>query len=213
MNNISEDLKIFCIGVNKTGTTSIGKALSDLGYILDNQSNAQSLLNFYFNRDFGKIIQYCKSSSQCFQDAPFGHHYTFMFLDQFFVNAKFILTIRDSADEWYESLLRFHTSLFSTNQEPPTAKDLKNAKRPTTGESYLKYFLLRFNTPLNDLYNKNILCNYYFNHNRSVIEYFRTKKNLLVINLKEENSYESFCKFLNIEKSTFTEFPWLNRTK
>ena len=54
--------KIFCIGANKTGTTSVERALIDHGFKMGNQRNAQDLIESYKNRDFNTIIKFCKTA-------------------------------------------------------------------------------------------------------------------------------------------------------
>src|SRR5207249_2275253 len=72
--------KIFCIGRNKTGTQSLKKAMSDLGYITGNQRKAEKLIDYYKIRDFKPIIDFCKTA-QFFQDVPFSWPFTFIAMD------------------------------------------------------------------------------------------------------------------------------------
>lgn len=201
--------KVFCIGANKTGTTSLEKALADLGYRMGDQVAAQGLIESYAQRKFQDIVQFCHTAD-AFQDAPFSWHYTFMFLDQAFPDAKFILTVRNSADEWYESLVRFHSKVFGQDGAIPTEDDLKRAQRGE-GRTAWDNFNVRHELPPNDPYNKEVLQTYYRNHNRMVMDYFRFRSNLLVINLSQPDSYQTFCTFLD-EKPLYDSFPWENRT-
>ena len=64
--------KIFCIGRNKTGTTSIGRAFVDLGFVVGSERKAEILYDqHYFLGNFDPIIRYCRSA-QVFQDVPFS---------------------------------------------------------------------------------------------------------------------------------------------
>ncbi len=101
--------KIFCVGLNKTGTTSLEKALKDLGYRMGDQNKAHALLFDYEKRDFKSIINFCKTAD-AFQDAPFSYHFTYLFLEQYFPDSKFILSVRSNSEEWYNSILK---SIFS----------------------------------------------------------------------------------------------------
>ena len=47
--------KIFCIGHNKTGTTSLTKAIKDLGFIVGNQREAELMFDDWLKRDFSKF--------------------------------------------------------------------------------------------------------------------------------------------------------------
>src|SRR5437763_5861921 len=87
--------KIFCIGRNKTGTTSLTKAMMELGFITGNQGRAERLIDCYKLRNFKPIIAYCKTA-QFFRDVPFSLPFTFIALDVAFPGSKFILTVRDS---------------------------------------------------------------------------------------------------------------------
>ena len=55
--------KFFCIGRNKTGTTSLKKAFSDLGFIVGNQTLSEKLYDrYFFSNDFDKIVSYCETA-------------------------------------------------------------------------------------------------------------------------------------------------------
>src|SRR5690606_20621874 len=137
--------------------------------------------------------------------------FTFIALDQYFPNAKFILTVRDSPEQWYNSLVKFHSKLWADGINPPTSEDLKKAKYIYKGFAY-KSSKVIFNTPDDDSYNKEILLEYYTNHNYQVMEYFRSKpEKLLVINVSNDNDYIRLCDFLN-KKPLYDTFPWENKT-
>ena len=94
--------KIFCIGGNKTGTTSIKKVLEDLGYRIGDQRTAELLMEDWGKRDLRRLIRYCHTAD-AFQDVPFSYVYTFQAMDAAFPGSKFILTLRNSYDQWYQS--------------------------------------------------------------------------------------------------------------
>lgn len=207
---VKNKTKYFCIGRNKTGTTSIKKAFEDLGFIVGNQRKAEILYDkYYFKGEFQPIIDYCKTA-QVFQDVPFSCPETFKFLDKAYPNSKFILTVRDSAEQWYESITKFHAKKIGKNGRIPTVEDLKNAEYVRKG---FMYNVVRLHgTPDNDPYNKEIMINHYNNYNQSVIEYFKDRPNdLLVINLADDDAYQKFISFLGVE-SPYEDFPWENKT-
>lgn len=201
--------KVFCIGANKTGTSSVEKALIDMGYKLGHQENAQDLIEHYKVRDFAKIAKFCKSAD-AFQDAPFSWHYTGIYMDQFFKNAKFILTIRDSPEQWYSSLTRFHSKILALDGKIPTVENLKGAQR-SHDRTMWDNFNARHVIDNEDPYNKERLIKYYNDHNTIIMDYFRFKSNLLVINLSNENAYTNFCEFLG-KRPLYDVFPWENKT-
>jgi len=202
--------KIFCIGFNKTGTTSIEKVLEDFNINIGNQRKAELLLDNWNERDFKAIENYVKSAS-AFQDIPFSLPYTFIALHQKFPNAKFILSIRDDADQWYNSIVNFHSKLWSNGTDVPTVYNLKNAEYCYKGYAY-NYMKFVYNTPDDDLYNKEMLVQTYNNHINTVKDFFRSKsKKLIIINTSIKNDYFRLCDFLN-EKPFYNGFPWENKT-
>ena len=201
--------KIFCIGRNKTGTTSLAKALKDLGVIVAEQRPAELLIHDWSKRDFRRIFRFCHTA-QAFQDIPFSLPYTFQALDLRFPGSKFILSMRKSPEQWYNSLINFHAKKFGCGRVP-SYDNLKNA-------NYIyRSWMLEVNravyqTPDDDLYNREILINHYNFHNQSVMEYFRHRSDdLLVINMAENSDYAKFCEFIG-KPFTRGEFPWENRT-
>jgi len=200
-------MKIFCIGRNKTGTTSLQKEFKRLGYRVGHQQKAEKLLKEYINEDFESIIQYCKTAD-VFQDFPFSYPKTFQHLDKAYPNSKFILTIRNSPEEWYDSVIRFHTKILGGS---PTFDIMKNHEYIWKGWIWEAQKAI-YNVDETDTHNKKELIKSYKEYNEFVLKYFKDKDNLLVLNLGEVGSYQKFLKFLNIQ-SPFSNFLHENRTK
>lgn len=200
--------RIFCIGRNKTGTTSLKKALSEFGYIIGDQVKAELLMKEYKNYNWKPILEYCKTA-EAFQDVPFSSPYTWLILHEHFPNAKFILTYREP-EKWYKSITSFHSKLFTESIRTPIKKDLQEA------EYRYKGFVWEINravykTPENDIYNKEELIENYNAHNYSVMHYFKDNPNFLAIDVSEKNSYQQLALFLG-KKPIHDSFPHLNRT-
>lgn len=209
-NKYRNSLKIFCVGYNKTGTTSLAKAMQDLGYEVGDQRKAELMHHDWAKRDFNPLIRYCKTAD-FFQDFPFSKAYTFVALDQAFPDSKFILTIRDNPEQWYNSLIKFHTKLWSTNGLPPTVYDLKNANYVYKGWAWEinRYSSI---TPIDKPYDKKSLIDSYVDHNNNVINYFKHKSDkLLILNVSDKDAYHKLCRFLNKPISN-NDFPWENKT-
>ena len=210
MNLNRNQQKIFCIGQNKTGTTSLKVALKEFGYEFGNQTTAELLLESWFRRDFKVILEYCKTA-EAFQDIPFSLPYTFQQLDMAFKNSKFILTERDSPEQWYKSLTKFHSKLWSNRIELPSEFELKKAEYCYKGFAY-DYVKYVFNPPEYDLYNNEVFMTNYINYNNSVKDYFRSRpEKLLVINVSNNDDYGRLCQFLD-KKPRAVGFPWKNKT-
>jgi len=201
--------KYFCIGRNKTGTTSLKKAFEDLGFPVGNQRTAELLADrYYFEGNFEPIIRYCESA-QVFQDVPFSWSETYKHLDEAYPGSKFILTVRDDAEQWYQSITKFHAKMFGHGRIP-TVDDLKSATYVRHGWIYDAIKL--HGTPDDDLYNKETMILHYNRYNQSVLDYFNHRpEDLLVINLSEKGSYKKFIRFLGVE-SDKADFPWENKT-
>lgn len=207
--NQAHESKVFCVGCNKTGTTSVKAALDGLGYRVGDEEAAKHLTKDWALRNFAPIIDYCRSAD-AFQDSPFSFPYTYQALDNAFPSSKFILTIRESPDQWYDSITQFHAKLWGGG-EIPTKKQLQEAVNVYKGRPWEVNRLL-FNSPPDEPYKKESLVDFYNTHNKCVAEYFRHRPNdLLIINVAEVNAYGDFCEFLNnprIDKA----FPWKNKT-
>ena len=202
--------KIFCIGRNKTGTTSIKKVFKDLGFIVGDQHNAEELLPYYKAGNFDPIIKYCLSA-QVFQDFPFSCPETFKYVDKAYPGSKFILTVRDSPEQWYQSLINFHSKLFGKGKIPDK-EALQQANYCWKGWVWECNRIL-YSSPETDIYNRTILINSYNEYNECVKNYFSNRPNdFIVLNISKTESYSQLMNFLGIE-SSFTSFPWENKTE
>ena len=200
--------KIFCIGRNKTGTTSLEAALKEFGYKMGDQQKAERLVKDYKNYNWKPIIKFCESAD-AFQDAPFSWPYTWLILHHYYPQAKFILTTRDE-EEWYHSLTQFHSKLFSNGVTQPDKIQLQQA------EYNYKGFLWEANravykTPESNPYNKEILLENYRAHNISILNYFKGKENFIHLKVSEKKAYKKLADFLGKEPLR-KSFPHLNKT-
>ena len=82
--------KIFCIGYDKTGTVSLYKALSILGY------RSIHFLRLDKEPKMGWVEYIKKCKYDAYSDSPMTLPEFFKKLDKAFPNSKFILTIRES---------------------------------------------------------------------------------------------------------------------
>ncbi len=106
---------VFCIGFSKTGTTSIDKALSILGYSPIHWPRA------HIKPKKGWIYYIKKSPYDAFSDAPIYFPDFFKELDKEFPNSKFILTIRNP-----ESLVKSWKNYFSNAPWNINSEEEKN---------------------------------------------------------------------------------------
>jgi hypothetical protein len=95
-----DQIKVFCIGFHKTGTTSMGRALTELGYRVcggfgyQDPAIAENMLHLAKAR----VKEYV-----AFQDQPWPILYKEM--DTLYPNSKFILVVRNT-ESWIRSVVR-----------------------------------------------------------------------------------------------------------
>lgn len=145
-----------------------------------------------------------------FQDLPFSAPGTYRILDEAFPQSRFILTLRESAQEWYESLTNFHRGVFGHGKRIPLRRDLENSTYRFPGFAWLANRAL-YDSPPDDPYNHAALIAAYENHRKEVIEYFAGRENLLVLEISHRDAVSRLAEFLNIEPQV-KSLPWLNKT-
>lgn len=204
--------KYFCVGRNKTGTTSVKRAFEDLGYIVGMQDIAELLFDkYFFDGKYKQIINYCKSA-EVFQDVPFSHAELLPHLEAAYPDSKFILTVRDDAEQWYTSITKYHAKLHGKNGRIPTYQDIINDDYRKKG--FLKRLTIdAHGTSPENPYDKDIMIEHYNKHNQAVIDYFANKPDkLLVINLSNSSAYQQFLDFIGEQDLEKDHFPWENKT-
>ena len=96
--------KVFCIGFNKTGTTTLGKSFELLGY-RNSSYNKEVWLNYYQNNEIIKILKYA-AKFESFDDLPWLKEDMIPILDKVFPNSKFVYLTRDR-ESWKKSFLKW----------------------------------------------------------------------------------------------------------
>jgi hypothetical protein len=98
--------KIFCIGLPRTGTTSLGAALKYAGY--KHLSYNLNHHNLYKKNDITALMKII-NKYESFDDKPWCHLYKDIYKN--FPDSKFILTMRQDAETWYKSICNLHDIL------------------------------------------------------------------------------------------------------
>lgn len=202
--------KVFCVGRNKTGTTSLAAALRMLGYRVGSQRAAENLMEDWGRRDFRSLISLVHTAD-AFQDLPFSAAFTYQAMDMAFPGSKFILTIRDSPEQWYRSLARFTQKRLGLDR-PYTSLDLKNDPYVHLGWSWRCRELIWGDDAERSVHDEEIQKQHYNEHNSRIKEYFRHRSgDLLVLNVGQPEAMESLCRFLGKPYSG-QPMPLLNTT-
>ncbi len=212
--------KIFCIGFNKTGTTSLETVLQVYGFKLPNQHTQEvALSRACFKTDYLALSEFVVNYD-AFQDLPFSEGLTFVACDSLFPNSKFILTEREPED-WWQSFSEFHKKLYKKNDlSQLTERDIAKAHYLWPG--YVHAFTTRLLTTFVNgekkvawdlLYDKNHYIDLYVKRNDVVKQYFsNSAEKLLVLDLTREKTTQGICEFLNIPVEMAIAMPHKNRT-
>lgn len=102
--------KVFCIGFQKTGTTSLGRSLKMLGY---NHSSFDSKVYMRLYKRKGDVYNILKITSKydSFDDLPWSKEDLIPVLDKVFPNSKFIYLVRDE-ETWKKSMNNWYFKKF-----------------------------------------------------------------------------------------------------
>lgn len=217
--------KIFCIGYNKTGTTSMEAILRALGYQCPDQGEQTTVIvKALYQGDFQPMIEFC-NRYDAFQDMPFSQGPVYAQVDCLFPNSKFILTVRDSS-KWFESLVRFQLQcvlkphgiekLENINESTFKDKNIYLYKNYTYESAKRKIGKIVNNRLEHDwslLYNREHRIKLYEERNSEIIQYFQNRpESLLVIDLEKECDISSILSFLELPETLNMPIPHLNRS-
>jgi Sulfotransferase domain/Sulfotransferase family len=177
--------RVFCLGFQKTGTTSVDWVLQDMGYQV---SKAYKQPDIAFSQMLQKgdlsEIRHVAKLFDAFQDIPWFLYYKEF--DKWYPGSKFILTIRESTSWWNSFLRYFRTEYYS-----------------------LFEYVYGFENPIG---HKEALIKRFEQHNREVLEYFKDRPDdLLVVDVSEEKALEKITNFLG-RSSSYEKMPHKNAT-
>jgi hypothetical protein len=203
-------VKVFCVGCGKTGTTSLAAALGGLGFRVGDQHRAEVTIDDWVRRDFRRIIDYC-ADADAFQDIPFSLEDTFRALDEAYPGARFVLSVRGSSDEWYRSLVAFHTKIFDLGRLP-TPDDLKAFAYIEPGWIWRAHQAI-YGCDESSLFRRDLYVAHYERHTAAVIRYFaRRPDDLLVLNVSQPGAMDRLCRHVGSPLRGL-EMPHLNASR
>lgn len=169
--------KVFILGFQKTGTTSLEHALKCLGYRV--YGGDKNLVKFTEVKNIQAYIKERLEDWDAAQDMPWPLFYKELY--DVFPDAKFILTKRDT-EKWIRSVVRYFASI-----RVPLHKKIYHAP---CAEGYEQRYI--------EVYEKN---------NEDIIKFFKDKPNFLVMEIGKNFNYRTLCDFLEIEDVPQEEFP------
>lgn len=185
-------MKLFGIGLSKTGTTSLAHALEILGY----RTRDYPGLEHYSAGDLTSIDAGMLEAHDALTDTPIPSFYRE--LDARYPGAKFILTVRD-AEGWLKSCKKQFTEKLAAKQN----------------EAHNQLFMELYGCTVFD--EQKFLAGYE-RFVSSVLEYFKNRpQDLLVINVVAGEGWEKLCPFLGkpvpeipFPKANVTQITWMN---
>lgn len=174
-------MKVFCIGLGKTGTTTFGSCMRILGYKHLN-GPIKAGLALYKAGDTDKLEKLINGYDS-FGDFPWP--YLYKNLAKKYPDALFVLTTRKNSDEWYKSILKHSLR-----------------RGPTEGHymAYGVYGAENFEDDMKHLYEE---------HNSAVREFFSGSSRLLEVSYEKGDGWEAICNFIGASVPE-TEFPHSN---
>lgn len=173
--------KIFCIGLSKTGTTSFGKCMHQLGfnhktYDLELLRDAKKGI---YDEIYNTVDRY-----ESFDDWPWPLIYKE--IDKKYTNSKFVLTVRKEPEVWYQSLKKHSIRIDTSDYE-------KLVYGHAIPHGHKKKYI--------DFYNR---------HNEEVMDYFSGTDKLLVVCWEDKADWEELCGYLGRPIPSIP-FPHVNK--
>lgn len=165
--------KIFCIGFQKTGTSSLRDALRKLGFTVTGTFGGNLPLDELRATYVATGLQIAEVHDAV-EDMPWA--LMFRELDEAFPGSRFILTVRNT-DRWYKSI----TSHFGANPHPMQQLTYgDDAGAPVGHEARYREV--------------------YEAHNAAVRDHFRSRpQHLLEMSLEDGHGWPELCRFLGVE--------------
>ena len=195
----SQKLKVFGIGLSRTGTTSLTDALKYLGYRsihFPHDSVTMREVISYLRMPEAELRLTILNEVDALTDTPITC--TFRALDQAYAESKFILTERDE-DAWLASCERYWAEVL----EPLMAIRDRNTVAYIQAVNTATYGIQYFEP---SQFSETRRC-----HSDIVREYFQNRpEDLLVVDLSEGSAWEKVCHFLD-ESIPNVAFPHSNR--
>jgi len=213
--------KVFCIGMNKTGTTTMTKVFKKLNYRVAPQIKQEiNIGDIKIKNNHQRIKKFCWKYN-FFQDLPFSQGDIYQSIDKIYPKSKFILTIRDP-NKWFDSLCNFHLIYFRKMgfnfKNINEVKEEHMRKFNWIKEGYYYEYTKNFwiNEQKNNrisynwglLYNKDHYIQVYEKRNKQIKDYFeKRKKDLLIFDVNKNYNISKILDFLEMKKDLNFQMP------
>jgi hypothetical protein len=196
--------KIFCISIQRTGTTSVGEFFKHFGFKVStwDTQNKNKWSHHWYNGDYERIFSSNDfKSHRVFEDDPWWLPGFYKVLYWRFPDSKFVLMTRDS-DKWFDSMVkhsggktpgntRRHCKVYQRENEFYRRLDDNPAFKPHDWEIDNLLSLDGMDEHYKTLYDI---------HNRQVVEFFDefSPKSLFVGKLEDPQKWQKMGKFFGL---------------
>jgi hypothetical protein len=205
--------KVFCVGRNKTGTTTMQTVLTDYGFRMGPQREAERFVHDH-QRDMQPSFWDWVDAHEAFQDVPFSTTWLLPELYARYPDALYILTVRDP-DDWFESLTKFHariSGLQNDAERAELARGLRDSTYIAPGYRYAGTIRQYGITSDDQLYDRDLYIRNYEDHNALVRRTIPAGQ-LLEIDIGNHSDTSAVCRFLGMPAPSLMKrpMPWMNR--
>ena len=205
-NGDDDGVRVICIGLPRTGTTSLKEALEILGFgpchhmveLFRKPEQTVTFLRAYDGEkvDFYTLLKGYRSTLDI-QTLQFYEE-----IHRAYPRAKLILTVRDSNDKWFTSYQSTIGRLVQDETYDWCVYPLRFLRlQSRLGHRAVQQWLLDYGSVSPTMHDQ---------HNQRMIEENREKK-LLIYNVKE--GWKPLCQFLGVDEPQSVPFPNANDTK
>lgn len=204
------DKKVFIIGYNKTGTTSLKRLFENWGFSIGDEAVGHILTeDWLVHGRTDRILRFVETA-QVFQDKPFSTDGLYKVLDEAYPDALFILSVRASDQEWYDSWIRHHVNRYSGDPKRlPTLEELKENRNWLYKGYFFDSDAMQWGEE--NIYNEKVYKAGYNRHIAEVRAHFEGRPGkLLEICLSRPGEFGRLKAFLKVE-SDDAKFPHENR--
>lgn len=206
---------VICLGLNRTGTTSLKSGLESLGYnVMWEGLGHQFIQSDVWNKDYSSLSSIINNPAfNAYEDLPFslkGIHPEIFKIDP---EAKYILTIRD-AKKWARSVMNFykeHLPYLGNRLSSPQIYDHQYAGIESfITHNYTQAMFDSWGITSQENLEENLI-RIFNEHKKEILDFFKDKPNsLYVLDVSQGNSFKKLATWLG-EKTNENNFPWLHK--
>jgi len=167
-------MKVFCVGLGKTGTSTFAECMSRLGFVHRTGPGAYGLLQY----QAGNIDALLDLAGRYDSVDDYPWPFLYRALAERYPNAKFVLTVRETTEAWLKSLCRHYDR---------------------AGSSLEVRLAYGYSSPYEDL---DAHRQMYEAHNRDVERYFRGSQRFRVLSWDGGDGWQELCDFLDLDVPT-----------